>query len=79
MNETCCFWVKTYSQKSHNPQEKYSYPIRSQRTSLRVLRVATIVHWGTLFLVRGNLELANVPNNPFYHHIDVAYYGSMYY
>ena len=47
--------------------------------SLRVLGVATISHWAILLLVRGNLVLANAPNNPCYHHIDGAYYGSMYY
>ena len=41
--------------KFHNPQEKYSDPIGSQRTSWRVLRVATISLWGSLLLARGNL------------------------
>jgi len=31
----------------------------------RVLRVATISLWGTLLLVRGNLELANAPTSDF--------------
>ena len=43
-----------------------------------VLGVATISLWGIL-LVMGNLELANVPTNPCYHHIDAAYDCSMYY
>ena len=30
-------------------------------------------------LGEGNLELANAPINPFHHHIDAAYDGSMYY
>ena len=34
---------------------------------------------GTLLLVIGNLELANAPNNPCYHHIDAAHDCSMYY
>ena len=35
---------------------------------------------GTLnILVMGNLELANAPANPCYHHIDAAYDCSMYY
>ena len=29
--------------------------------------MATISLWGILLLVRGNLELANVPTNPCYH------------
>lgn len=41
--------------KFHNPQEKYSDPIGSQRMSWRVLRVATISLWGSLLLERGNL------------------------
>ena len=45
----------------------------SQRMSWKVLRVATISLWGILLLVRGNLELANAPTNPGYHHIDAAY------
>ena len=47
--------------------------------SWRVLRVATVSLWGILLLVRGNLELANAPTNPCYHHIDAAYDCSMYY
>ena len=31
----------------------------------RVLRVATISLWGTLLLMRGNLELANAPTSDF--------------
>ena len=46
--------------------------------SWRVLRVATISLWGIL-LTGGNLELANAPTNPCYHHIDAAYDCSMYY
>ena len=44
----------------------------SQRMSWRVIRVATISLWGIL-LDREALELANVPTNPYYHHIDAAY------
>ena len=51
----------------------------SQRTIWRVLRVVTISLWGILLLARGNLELANAPANPCYHHIDAAYDCSMYY
>ena len=40
--------------------------------------VATITLWGIL-LVMGNLDLANAPINPCYHHIDAAYDCSMYY
>ena len=47
--------------------------MESQRMSWRVLRVATISLWGILFMVRGDFELANVPTNPYYHHIDAAY------
>ena len=43
-----------------------------------VLGVATISLWGIL-LVMGNLELANVPTNPCYYHIDAAYDCPMYY
>ena len=28
--------------------------------------------WGILLLAMGNLELANAPTNPCYHHIDAA-------
>ena len=41
--------------------------------------VATISPWGILLLVRGNLQLATAPTNPYYHHIDAAYDCSMYY
>ena len=51
----------------------------SQRTNWRVLRVATISFCGILLLVKGDLELANAPPNPCYHHIDIAYDWSMYY
>ena len=47
--------------------------------SWRVLGVATISLWGILLLAKGNLELANAPTNPCYHHIDAAYDCSMYY
>ena len=47
--------------------------------SWRVIGVVTISLWGILLLVKGNLELANAPANPCYHHIDVAYDCSMYY
>ena len=30
-------------------------------------------------MARGNLELANAPTNPYYHHIDAAYDCPMYY
>ena len=46
--------------------------------SWRVLRVATVSLWGIL-LAMGNLELANAPTSPCYHHIDVAYDFPMYY
>ena len=65
--------------KSHSPQEKHSDPTGSQRTSWRVLRVATISLWGIFLLARGDLELANAPTNPCYHHIDAAYDCPMYY
>ena len=41
--------------------------------------MATISLWRILLLVRGNLELANAPINPCYHHIDAAFDCSMYY
>ena len=47
--------------------------------SWRVLGVATISLWGILLLARGDLELANVPTNTCYHHIDAAYDCSVYY
>ena len=47
--------------------------------SWRVLRVATICLWGILLLAKENLELANTPPNPCYHHIDAVYNCSMYY
>ena len=50
----------------------------SQKTSWRVLEVATASLWGIL-LVMGNLELANAPTSLFHHHNDVAYDCSMYY
>ena len=34
---------------------------------------------GILLLMRGDLELANAPTNPCYHHIDAAYDRFMYY
>ena len=58
--------------KCHNSQEKHSDLMGSQRMSWRVIRVATISLWGIL-LDREALELANVPTNPYYHHIDAAY------
>ena len=51
----------------------------SQRTNWRVLRVATISFCGILLLVKGDLELANAPTNPCYHHTDAVYDFSMYY
>ena len=50
----------------------------SQKTSWRVLEVATVSLWGIL-LVMGNLELANAPTSPCYHHIDATYDFPMYY
>ena len=50
----------------------------SQKTSWRVLEVATVSLWGIL-LVMGNLELANAPTSPCHQHIDAACDGSMYY
>ena len=47
--------------------------------SWRVLGVATISLWGILLLAKGNLELANAPTNPCYHHIDAVYDCPMYY
>ena len=41
--------------------------------------MAIIFLWGILFLAGGNLELANAPTNPCYHHIDAAYDCSMCY
>jgi len=76
----CCSWVNTSSQvKSHSPQEKHSFPTGSQRTSWRTLRTATISLWGILLLKREDLELADVPTDPCYHHIDAAYDCSVYY
>ena len=63
---------------SQNPKEKHSDPTGSQRTSWRVLWVATISLCGILLLAKGNLELSNAPTNPCYHHIDAAYDCSMY-
>ena len=40
--------------------------------------MATVSLWGIL-LAMGNLELANAPTSPFYHHIDAAYDCSIYY
>ena len=51
----------------------------SQRTSWRVLGVATISFQGILLPARGDLELTSVPTNPCHHHIDVACDCSMYY
>ena len=65
--------------KFHSPQEKPSDPTESQRTSWRVLGVTTISLWKILLMARGNLELANAPTNPYYHHIDAAYDCPMYY
>ena len=41
------FSINIIQRKSHNPQEKRSDPTGSQRTSGRVLRVATIPLWGS--------------------------------
>ena len=41
--------------------------------------MATVSLWGILLLVRVNLELANAPTNPCYHHIHAAYDCPMYY
>ena len=41
--------------------------------------MATISLWGIFLLARGDLELANAPTNPCYHHIDAAYDCFMYY
>ena len=46
--------------------------------SWRVLRAATI-SLGVLLLARGDLDLANAPTNPCYHHIGPAYDRFMYY
>ena len=48
-------------------------PTGPQRTSWRVLRVATISLWGILLLKMGDLVLTTAPTNPCYHHIDAAY------
>ena len=53
--------------------------MESQRTSWRVLELATTSLWGILLLARGNLKLANAPVNPCYYHIDASYDCSMYY
>ena len=45
----------------------------------RVLGLAAISLWGIVLLARCNLELANAPTNPCYHHIDAAFDCSMYY
>ena len=45
----------------------------------KVLGVATVSLWGILLQMRGDLELAKAPTNPCYHHIDAAYYCSIYY
>ena len=82
LNEICCFWVNTSSWVKESLtvlKKNIPDPIRSQRTSWRVLRVATISLWGILLLVWGNLELVMPPLNPCYHHIDSAYDRSMYY
>ena len=50
----------------------------SQKMSWTVLQVATISLWGILLLAKGNLELANAPTNPCYHHIDSSYDCSLY-
>ena len=44
-----------------------------------ILKVAKISLWKILLLASGNLELANAPTSPCYHHIDAAYDCSMYY
>ena len=41
--------------------------------------MAIISLWGILLLAKGNLELANAPTSPCYHHIDAAYDCAMYY
>ena len=50
----------------------------SQKTSWRVLEVATASLWGIL-LAMGNLELANALSSPCHHHIYAACDCSMYY
>ena len=47
--------------------------------SRRVLRIATIFLCGLLLLARENMELANAPTIPYYHHIDAAYDCFIYY
>ena len=47
--------------------------------SWRVLGWLQSLFGGILLLVRGNLELANAPTNPCYHHIDAVCDCSMYY
>ena len=44
----------------------------------RVCQLATISLWG-IFLMMGNLELANAPTSPCHYHIDAACDCSMYY
>ena len=44
-----------------------------------ILRVAKISLWKILLLASGNLELANAPTKPCYHHIDAAYDYFIYY
>ena len=69
-NETCHFPVNT--------SKKYSDPTISQRMSWRVVRVAAISLWEIFLLASRNLELANAPTNPCYHHSDAVYDCSMY-
>ena len=40
--------------------------------------MATISLWGNLLAMR-NLELANAPSSPCYHHVEAAYDCSVYY
>ena len=47
--------------------------------SWRVLGATTTSLWRICLPAMGNLELANVPTNPCYHHIDAVYDCSIYY
>ena len=72
-------WTELKLKKGSRSQGKHSDPIGSQRTSWRVLRVATISLWEILLLASRNLELANAPTNPCYHRVGAAYDCCMYY
>ena len=67
--------LKKVSQSSRKTFRSYII----SKNELESSPVATISLWGILLLVRGDLELANTPISPCYHHIDAAFDCSMCY